>query len=59
MTRLSLAMLLLSLAEHRARLAYSAYTGFLQLTLQLGLPRLGHDDFEAYVDHVIATLVPV
>jgi AcrR family transcriptional regulator len=45
-------------AEHRARLAYSAYTGFLQLTLQLGLPRLSHDDFEAYVDHVIATLVP-
>ncbi|HEX5124535.1 MAG TPA: helix-turn-helix domain-containing protein [Rhodanobacteraceae bacterium] len=45
-------------AEHRARLAYSAYTGFLQLTLQLRLPRLGHDEFEAYVDHVIATLVP-
>jgi AcrR family transcriptional regulator len=45
-------------AQHRARLAYSAYTGFLQLTLQLGLPRLSHEDFEAYVDHVIATLVP-
>ena len=45
-------------AAHRARLAYSAYTGFLQLSLQLGLPRLGHDEFEAYVDHVIATLVP-
>jgi AcrR family transcriptional regulator len=45
-------------AAHRARLAYSAYTGFLQLSLQLGLPRLSHDDFEAYVDHVIATLVP-
>jgi len=45
-------------AQHRARLAYSAYTGFLQLMLQLGLPRLSHDDFEAYVDHVIATLVP-
>lgn len=45
-------------AGHRARLAYSAYTGFLQLSLQLGLQRLGHEDFEAYVDHVIATLVP-
>ena len=45
-------------AGHRARLAYSAYTGFLQLSLQLGLPRLSHDDFEAYVDHVIATLAP-
>ena len=45
-------------AEHRARLAYSAYTGFLQLSRQMGLPRLHHDEFEAYVDHVIATLVP-
>ena len=45
-------------APHRARLAYSAYAGFLQLTLQLGLPRLGHEEFEAYVEHVIATLIP-
>jgi AcrR family transcriptional regulator len=45
-------------ATHRARLAYSAYTGFLQLSRQMGLPRLHHDEFEAYVDHVIATLVP-
>ena len=45
-------------AQHRARLAYSAYTGFLQLSLQMGLPRLSHDEFEAYVDHVIATLIP-
>jgi AcrR family transcriptional regulator len=45
-------------AAHRARLAYSAYTGFLQLSLQLGLPRLSHDDFEGYVEHVIATLIP-
>ena len=50
--------LLLSSLRVLERLAYSAYTGFLQLTLQLGLPRLSHDDFEAYVDHVIATLVP-
>jgi len=45
-------------ATHRARLAYSAYTGFLQLSRQMGLPRLHHDEFEAYVNHVIATLVP-
>ena len=45
-------------AAHRARLAYSAYTGFLQLSLQLGMPRLSHDDFEEYVEHVIATLIP-
>jgi AcrR family transcriptional regulator len=45
-------------AAHRARLAYSAYTGFLQLSLQLRLPRPSHEDFEVYVDHVIATLIP-
>jgi len=45
-------------AAHRARLAYSAYTGFLQLSL-LGLPRLRHDDFEEYVEHVITTLIPL
>ena len=45
-------------AAYRARLAYSAYTGFLQLSLQPSLPRLGHDEFERYVEHVIKTLVP-
>jgi AcrR family transcriptional regulator len=45
-------------ALHRARLAYAAYVGFLQLTLQLGMPRLDHAEFEAYVEHVIATLIP-
>jgi hypothetical protein len=45
-------------AAQRARLTYSAYTGFLQLTLQLGLARLGHEEFEAYVEHVISTLIP-
>ena len=46
-------------AQHRARLAYSAYLGFLQLTLQLQhQPRLQHDEFEAYVEHVISTLIP-
>lgn len=45
-------------ARHRARLTYAAYVGFLQLALQLGQPRLHHDEFEAYVDHVMATLIP-
>ena len=45
-------------AAHRARLAYAAYVGFLQLSLQLGMPRLDHAQFEAYVEHVIATLIP-
>jgi AcrR family transcriptional regulator len=45
-------------AQHRARLAYAAYVGFLQLTLQLHQPRLAHDEFEAYVEHVMDTLIP-
>jgi AcrR family transcriptional regulator len=45
-------------AAQRARLAYAAYVGFLQLTLQLGVPRLDHAEFEDYVEHVIATLIP-
>ena len=46
-------------AQHRARLAYAAYVGFLQLTLQLKQPRLQHEEFEAYVEHVMQTLIPV
>jgi AcrR family transcriptional regulator len=45
-------------AAHRARLAYAAYVGFLQLALQLGLPRLDHAELEDYVEHVVATLIP-
>jgi len=45
-------------AQHRARLAYAAYVGFLQLSLQLRQPRLQHDEFEAYVEHVMHTLIP-
>ena len=45
-------------AQHRARLAYAAYVGFLQLNLQLHQPRLQHDEFEAYVEHVMETLIP-
>lgn len=45
-------------AGHRARLAYAAYVGFLQLALQLGMPRLDHAEFDDYVQHVIDTLIP-
>jgi AcrR family transcriptional regulator len=45
-------------AQHRARLAYAAYVGFLQLNLQLHQARLQHDEFEAYVEHLMATLIP-
>jgi AcrR family transcriptional regulator len=45
-------------ARQRARQAYAAYVGFLQLNLQLQQPRLQHDEFEAYVEHMMATLIP-
>jgi AcrR family transcriptional regulator len=45
-------------ARHRARLAYAAYVGFLQLSLQLNQPKQDREEFEAYVEHVIHTLIP-
>jgi AcrR family transcriptional regulator len=45
-------------ARHRARLTYAAYVGFLQLNVALELPHLSHEQYEAYVEHVIETLVP-
>ena len=45
-------------ASHRARLTYSTYLGFLQLQRQHQAPRLSSEEFEAYMIHVIATLVP-
>jgi len=45
-------------ARHRARLAYAAYVGFLQLSLQLHQPRMQHEEFEDYVSHMIAVLIP-
>lgn len=45
-------------AQHRARLTYAAYVGFLQLNLTLELPHLSHEQYESYVEHVIDTLVP-
>ncbi|HJP98330.1 MAG TPA: TetR/AcrR family transcriptional regulator [Rhodanobacteraceae bacterium] len=46
-------------AQHRARLTYAAYVGFLQLNLTLELPHLSHEQYEAYVEHVIEALVPI
>jgi AcrR family transcriptional regulator len=45
-------------ALNRARLTYAAYVGFLQLNFTLGLPRLSHEEFDSYVEHMIATLIP-
>lgn len=45
-------------AQQRARLTYAAYLGFLQLSLQLHQPRMSHEEFEAYVEHVTDTLIP-
>jgi hypothetical protein len=45
-------------ALNRARLTYAAYVGFLQLNFTLGLPRLSHEDFDSYIEHMIATLIP-
>ena len=45
-------------AEHHARLTYSVYLGFLQLQRQSQVPSLSSRQFEAYLDHVIETLIP-
>ena len=44
-------------AANRARLAYSAYVGFIQLA-QIGQPRMSHDEFETYIRDFIAVLIP-
>lgn len=43
---------------HRAQLTYAAYVGFLQLTSAPGSPRLEHEQFDAYIEHLVETLVP-
>ena len=45
-------------ARNQARLTYSVYLGFLQLQRQNQTPNLSSDDFDAYIEHVIATLIP-
>ena len=44
-------------AQNRARLTYAAYVGFLQLRPHQ--PKMTHEEFEEYLEHVINTLIPV
>ncbi|MEO7433822.1 MAG: TetR/AcrR family transcriptional regulator [Dokdonella sp.] len=44
-------------AANRARLAFSAYVGFVQLA-QIGQPKMSHDAFEAYIRDFIEILIP-
>ena len=44
-------------ALHRARLTYAAYVGFLQLRPHQ--PKMTHEEFEEYLEHVINTLIPL
>jgi AcrR family transcriptional regulator len=44
-------------AENQARLAYSAYLGFLQLQRQHQAPDVESDTFENYMEHVIQQLI--
>ncbi len=46
------------LARHQARLIYSVYLGFLQLQRQQQTPSLSSEEFDAYIEHVINTLIP-
>jgi AcrR family transcriptional regulator len=46
------------IARHQARLTYSVYLGFLQLQRQNQTPSLSSEEFEAYIEHVIGTLIP-
>jgi len=45
-------------ARNQARLTYSVYLGFLQLQRQHQTPSLSSEEFEAYIEHVIDTLIP-
>jgi len=45
-------------AKNQARLTYSVYLGFLQLQRQHQTPSLSSEEFDAYIEHVILTLIP-
>ncbi len=45
-------------ARYQARLTYSVYLGFLQLQRQNQTPSLSSEEFDAYIEHVINTLIP-
>ena len=46
-------------ARHQARLTYSVYLGYLQLQRQHQAPHMTGDEFDAYIEHVISTLIPL
>ena len=46
------------LARNQARLTYSVYLGYLQLQRQHQTPSLSSGEFDAYIEHVISTLIP-
>ena len=45
-------------AMNSARLAYAAYLGFMQMNLVFGHERISQEQYNDYVEHLIATLVP-
>jgi AcrR family transcriptional regulator len=45
-------------AQHRARLAFAAYIGFLQMHQQMKMTRMTSGEFDSYVEHVISTMIP-
>jgi AcrR family transcriptional regulator len=47
-----------AIARNQARLTYSVYLGYLQLQRQHQTPSLSSDEFDAYIEHVISTLIP-
>ena len=44
-------------SQNSARLTYASYVGFLQLRPHQ--PKMTHEEFEEYLEHVINTLIPV
>ncbi len=47
-----------AIARSQARLTYSVYLGYLQLQRQHQTPSLSSEEFDAYIEHVISTLIP-
>ncbi len=45
-------------ALQRARMTYAVYVGFLQLELHRFREREQSEDFAAYIDHIMTTLIP-
>jgi len=45
-------------AMYRSWLVYTAYIGFLQWNLQLGQAKITREQFSAYIEHMVQTLIP-